>query len=113
MGSAIEALSLYELGFEGRVMSLAGSTATEARKQADRVRQEGLTVVAAFSNDRAGDQLSAHLGQPRQQIQPGHGKDWNEALRYERTTPGQRLVLEQQKLIQQQHTRSRGGPRIG
>jgi hypothetical protein len=113
VGSAIEALSLYELGFEGRVMSLAGSTATEARKQADRVRQEGLTVVAAFSNDRAGEQLAAHLGQPRQRIYPGHGKDWNDALRYERATPGQRLVMEQQKLIQQQHTRSRGGPRIG
>lgn len=115
VGSAIDALSLYELGFEGRVMSLAGSSATEARKQADRVRQEGLTVVAAFSNDRAGEQLAAHLGQPRQRIYPGHGKDWNDALRYERATPGQRLVMEQQKLIQQQqqHTRSRGGPRIG
>lgn len=112
VGSAIEALSLYELGFEGRVDSLAGSSATEARKQAEQVRQEGLTVVDAFGNDRTGQQLSAHLGLPRQRIYPGHGKDWNEALRYERTTPGQRLVIEQQKLIQQR-THSRGGPRRG
>jgi len=111
--SAIDALSLYELGFKGRIVSLARSSATVAREQAEKARQEGLTVLVAFGNDRASEQLAAHLGYPREPIYPKHGKDWNDALRYERATPGQRLVMEQQKLIQQQHTRSRGGPRLG
>ena len=70
MESAIDAMSLSELGFKGRIVSLAGSSAAQAKERAEMYRKQGLTVVAAFDNDRAGEQMAAQLGYPRERIYP-------------------------------------------
>ena len=84
--SAIDAMSLSELGFKGRIVSMAGSSAAQAKERAETYRKQGLTVVAAFDNDRAGEQMAAQLGYPRERIYPEHGKDWNDDLRFKRAT---------------------------
>lgn len=104
--SAIDAMSLFELGFKGRIVSLAGSSASQAKERAEMCRKEGLTVVAAFDNDRAGDQMAAQLGYPRDRIY-SKGKDWNDDLRAERATPAERLALEKER--QQEARRGRSG----
>ena len=71
-------------------------------------RKQGLTVVAAFDNDRAGEQMAAQLGYPRERIYPEHGKDWNDDLRVKRATPAERLALEKER--QQEAKRDRSGP---
>lgn len=106
--SAIDAMSLSELGFKGRIVSLAGSSAAQAKERAEMYRKQGLTVVAAFDNDRAGEQMAAQLGYPRERIYPEHGKDWNDDLRVKRATPAERLALEKER--QQEAKRDRSGP---
>lgn len=102
--SAIDAMSLSELGFKGRIVSMAGSSAAQAKERAEMYRQQGLTVVAAFDNDRAGEQMAAQLGYPRERIYP-HGKDWNDDLRVKRATPAERQAMEQEE-----KKRDRSGP---
>jgi hypothetical protein len=94
--SAIDALSLFELGFKGCIVSLAGSAATQARERAEAYRAKGLAVVAAFDNDRAGEQMAAQLGYPRERIYPEHGKDWNDDLKAARSTVAERLERQQE-----------------
>ena len=106
--SAIDAMSLSELGFKGRIVSMAGSSAAQAKERAETYRKQGLTVVAAFDNDRAGEQMAAQLGYPRERIYPEHGKDWNDDLRFKRATPAERLAREQER--QQEAKRDRSGP---
>lgn len=103
--SAIDAMSLSELGFKGRIVSMAGSSAAQAKERAEMYRQQGLTVVAAFDNDRAGEQMAAQLGYPRERIYPEHGKDWNDDLRVKRATPAERQAMEQEE-----KKRDRSGP---
>lgn len=109
--SAIDAMSLSELGFKGRIVSMAGSSAAQAKERAEMYRQQGLTVVAAFDNDRAGEQMAAQLGYPRERIYPEHGKDWNDDLRVKRATPAERQAMEQE--ARQERTRQRSGPSLG
>lgn len=109
--SAIDAMSLSELGFKGRIVSMAGSSAAQAKERAEKYRQQGLTVVAAFDNDRAGEQMAAQLGYPRERIYPEHGKDWNDDLRVKRATPAERQAMEQE--ARQERTRQRSGPSLG
>jgi len=85
-------MSLYELGFKGRIVSLAGSSAIQARERADMYRNQGFTIVAAFDNDRAGEQMSEHLGNPRERMRPQFGKDWNDDLKAKRPTAAERLA---------------------
>ena len=106
--SAIDAMSLSELGFKGRIVSMAGSSAAQAKERAETYRKQGLTVVAAFDNDRAGEQMAAQLGYPRERIYPEHGKDWNDDLRFKRATSAERLAREQER--QQEAKRDRSGP---
>jgi len=54
-------------------------------------RKQGLTIVAAFDNDSAGEQMSEHLGNPRERMRP-HGKDWNDDLKAARPTAAERLA---------------------
>jgi hypothetical protein len=105
--SAIDALSLYELGFKGKIVSMSGNSTALAKALATKSREQGLTVVAAFDNDRAGEQMAAQLGQPQERIYPKHGKDWNDALRAARATPDERKAMEQQQ------RRDRSGPSLG
>lgn len=87
--SAIDAISLYELGFQGRIMSLGGNSAEVASGAATAYRAKGWTVVAAFDNDRAGDQMAAGLGQPTERLRPT-AKDWNDDLKLLRLTAQER-----------------------
>jgi hypothetical protein len=105
--SSIDAISLFELGFKGRIVSMSGNSATLAKEKAKTYREQGLTVVAAFDNDRAGEQMAANLGYPRERIYP-NGKDWNDDLKVERATPAERLALEKER--QQEAKRERSGP---
>lgn len=83
--SSIDAISLFELGFKGRIISTAGNSSELAKAAAEKCRADGLTVVAAFDNDRAGEQMAANLGHPTERIYPV-GKDWNDDLRASRPT---------------------------
>lgn len=88
--SSIDALSLWELGFKGRIVSMSGNSAALAKEKAAISREQGLTVVAAFDNDKAGEQMAANLGYPRERLYP-QGKDWNDDLKAARPTVAERL----------------------
>ena len=79
-----------------------------AKAKADIYRQQGLEVVGAFDNDKAGAAMCRNLGQ-HTRLTPS-GKDWNEDLRAQRLTPAERQALELEK--QQARQRSRG-PSLG
>ena len=61
--SPIDALSLRELGFGGRIVATVGNSAELAKAKADIYRQQGLEVVGAFDNDKAGAAMCRNLGQ--------------------------------------------------
>jgi cation transport regulator ChaB len=84
--SPIDALSLKELGFDGRIVATVGNSTELTKAKADTYREQGLTVISAFDNDKAGDAMSRNLGQPCKRLKPD-GKDWNEDLRKLRATP--------------------------
>jgi hypothetical protein len=105
--STIDALSLHELGFKGRIVSMSGNSSALAKAKAAIYREQGLTVVAAFDNDRAGEQMAVNLGTPREQLLP-QGKDWNDDLRTARATPAERLVIEQERQQEAKRERSQG-----
>jgi hypothetical protein len=108
--SSIDAISLWELGFKGRIVSMSGNSAALAKEKAAIYREQGLTVVAAFDDDRAGEQMAANLGYPRERLYP-KGKDWNDDLKAARPTAAERLErLAQEKERQQEAKRDRSGP---
>lgn len=108
--SSIDAISLWELGFKGRIVSMSGNSAALAKEKAAIYREQGLTVVAAFDNDRAGEQMAANLGYPRERIYP-EGKDWNDDLKAARPTPAERLAREQERQQEAKEAkRDRSGP---
>lgn len=109
--SPIDALSLKELGFGGRIVATVGNSAELAKSRADRYRAEGLTVVAAFDNDRAGEAMSRALGEHKR-MRPA-GKDWNEDLRGQRLTPAERQALELEQRQERARARDRSGPSLG
>jgi DNA primase len=76
--SPIDALSLRELGFGGRIVATMGNAADLAKAKADIYRKDGLTVVGAYDNDKAGEAMTRSLGQC-ERLRPT-GKDWNEDL---------------------------------
>jgi DNA primase len=102
--SPIDALSLRDLGFGGRIVATVGNSSELAKTKADIYRQQGLTVVAAFDNDKAGEAMARSLGQCERMTPTG--KDWNEDLRAQRLTPAEKQALELEK--QQARQRSRG-----
>jgi hypothetical protein len=92
--SAIDAMSLRELGFKGGIISMAGSSADLSKIMADRIRDDGATVVAAFDNDRAGERMAMQLGEPQERARPKYGKDWNDDLRFSRASHEERQAME-------------------
>jgi Plasmid recombination enzyme/Toprim-like/Protein of unknown function (DUF3991) len=96
--SSIDAMSLHDLGFKGRIVSTAGNSTDYARQLATMHKERGFTVVAAFDNDKAGDRMASNLGEC-ERLRP-QGKDWNDDLRNMSLTTSQereaiRLHLEQ------------------
>jgi hypothetical protein len=77
--SPLDALSLRELGFEGRIVATVGNSGELAKARADIYRKDGLDVFAAFDNDKAGDAMARNLGQC-ERMRPKMGKDWNDQL---------------------------------
>lgn len=79
--SAIDAISLRSLGWQGDILSTTGAAPERIAKEAEILR--GLAgrgvVVAAFDNDAAGRKMADAMGHPRRTISP-RGKDWNEDL---------------------------------
>jgi len=82
--SAIDAMSLYDMGFDGKIVSLAGSSSAQARERAHAYRKQGLHVVAAFDNDAAGNAMAKQI-EPCIRMRP-NSKDWNDDLRARRAT---------------------------
>ena len=105
--SPIDALSLRELGFGGRIVATVGNSAELAKAKADIYRQQGLEVVGRLTTTKQG-RPCRNLGQ-HTRLTPS-GKDWNEDLRAQRLTPAERQALELEK--QQARQRSRG-PSLG
>jgi hypothetical protein len=103
--SSIDAISLWELGFKGRIVSMSGNSAALAKEKAAIYRKQGLTIVAAFDNDSAGEKMAANLGYPRERIYP-KGKDWNDDLRMKRSTPEERLTFEKERMQERKRDRS-------
>lgn len=81
--SSIDAISLYELGFKGNIASMSGNSTATSKEFADTNREKGITIIAAFDNDRAGEQMAANLGQPTTRLCP-KSKDWNDDLKTKR-----------------------------
>jgi Plasmid recombination enzyme/Toprim-like/Protein of unknown function (DUF3991) len=77
--SSIDAMSLHDLGFKGRIVSTAGNSTEYARKLSEMHKKAGFTVVAAFDNDKAGERMAANL-QACERLR-SKGKDWNDDLR--------------------------------
>jgi len=89
--SSIDALSLHDLGFKGRIVSTAGNSTEYARKLAEMHKEQGFTVVAAFDNDKAGEKMATNL-QACERLR-SKGKDWNDDLRTHRSTSQEREVM--------------------
>lgn len=91
--SSIDALSLYELGYPGAIVSVFGNAKNKAKEEAQKWRSRGYTVVAAFDNDAAGNAQAAQLDAD-ERLTPEHGKDWNDDLRRRKETPEEKQVRE-------------------
>jgi Plasmid recombination enzyme/Toprim-like/Protein of unknown function (DUF3991) len=89
--SSIDALSLHDMGFKGRIVSTAGNSTEYARKLAAMHKEQGFTVVAAFDNDKAGERMAVNL-QACERLR-SKGKDWNDDLRTHRTSPHDREAM--------------------
>lgn len=84
--SAIDALSLRGLGFQGEIVSLTGNAACGI-ELASKYRARGYVVLAAFDADKAGDLMVKSLGEPAGRFRPPTGcKDWNDLLRSKNQT---------------------------
>jgi DNA primase len=99
--SPIDALSLREFGFSGTIVATVGNAPETARQLAENYRSQGMTIVAAFDNDRAGGQMAHALGYPHETLKP-RGKDWNQDLMAFKTDP------QGWQTKQRQRERSRG-----
>lgn len=82
--SAIDAISLRALGFEGQIRGTAG--ATSMQRIGEELKARGRQLIGAFDADKAGAKFAQDLGAPR--LRPIHGKDWNDELKKVRRTPG-------------------------
>lgn len=80
--SAIDAMSLRDLGFSGTILSFGGCAKGLIQRYGCEAEHKGLKVWGAFDNDQAGETFfdalkEANPGAGR--IRP-KGKDWNEEL---------------------------------
>ena len=79
--SAIDAISLRELGHHGRIISSGGAL---SQRVIDYCKSLNIPVIAAFDNDDAGDNFSDRLNEAfpgSKRIRPAANlKDWNDEL---------------------------------
>ena len=81
--SSIEALSLRELGFPGRIIGFAGTSPDLQLIYASGLIKGGFEVFAAFNADAAGDRMGAGLTATTpgvKRLRPSSSKDWNAEL---------------------------------
>ena len=81
--SAIDALSLRQMEFEGTILSFAGAAKGLIEEHGRISQQRGLTIYGAFDNDPAGERFFRILQTvaPRAvRIRPYGGKDLNDEL---------------------------------
>jgi 5S rRNA maturation endonuclease (ribonuclease M5) len=103
--SAIDAISLRALGFEGQIRATGGATSMKALGES--IKARGRQVIGAFDADKAGAKFAQELGAPR--LRPIHGKDWNDEWKKARLTPGAAPMDVDQRLKQEvQRQRQRG-----
>ena len=80
--SAIDAMSLRDLGFTGIILSFGGCAKGLVQNYGQKAGEDGLRVWGAFDNDRAGEIFFEVLKEAvpeAERILP-KGKDWNEEL---------------------------------
>ena len=80
--SAIDAMSLRDLGFTGTILSFGGCAKGLIQNYGREAREKGLKVLAGFDKDRAGESFFEALKEvipDAGRILP-QGKDWNEEL---------------------------------
>lgn len=84
--SAIEALSLRDLGFKGYIVGFAGQAKEKAGELAVYLHSKGWKIVSAYNSDKTGEQMSKNLAQALEGKQVPERlapvtKDWNEDLK--------------------------------
>jgi len=77
--SVIDAMSLRDLNFTGKIIATSGNSNFEVSKLAKELEQQGFKIIAAFDNDRAGEAMSRNLGYSAERMKP-KTKDWNDDL---------------------------------
>ena len=80
--SAIDAMSLRDLGFPGAILSFGGCAKGLIQHYGREAREKGLKVLGGFDSDRAGESFFEALREAvpdAGRILP-KGKDWNEEL---------------------------------
>lgn len=77
--SAIDAMSLRNLNFTGKIIATSGNSNFEVSKLADEYTKQGFKIIAAYDNDRAGEAMSRNLGFSAERMKP-KTKDWNDDL---------------------------------
>lgn len=92
--SAIDAISFFELKKSefGLILSTSGASGQMCKTTAAAYRQRGFEIVAAFDNDKAGDAMSVHLGQPAERLLPVL-KDWNADLIESKSTSSEKREI--------------------
>lgn len=98
--SAIDAMSLHELGFKGYIASTTGNSPELAKAMAEHYHSQGYSIIAAFDNDRAGEQMTANLGNLAERMRPT-GKDWNDDLKAARPTADELRMRKLAKILAQ------------
>lgn len=77
--SAIDAMSLRDLNFTGKIVATSGNSNIEVSRLADEYTKQGFKIIAAYDNDRAGEAMSKNLGFSAERMKP-KTKDWNDDL---------------------------------
>lgn len=99
--SAIDAMSLRDLNFTGKIVATSGNSNFEVSKLADKYKEQGFEIIAAYDNDRAGESMSRNLGFSAERMKP-KTKDWNDDLVMQKMNYSQKQeflkILENKKL---------------
>ncbi len=77
--SAIDAMSLRDLNFNGKIISTSGNSNFQIMELATNFKDKGFKIIAAYDNDKAGDNMSRNLGYSAERMKP-KTKDWNDDL---------------------------------
>lgn len=99
--SAIDAMSLRNLNFTGKIIATSGNSNFEVSKLADKYKEQGFKIIAAYDNDRAGESMSRNLGFSAERMKP-KTKDWNDDLVMQKMNYSQKKEFE--KKLEKQKT---------